>query len=114
MRGNKDVFTCYYDAQQNGIMTPAVPLYEVFLREALALVFWTTLPVIAAILVASVLVSALQALTQVNDTTISLVSHLIAAAGVIVTCGYWMLARDAAFLASLMHHLTRYINQPWS
>ncbi|HEX7326793.1 MAG TPA: flagellar biosynthetic protein FliQ [Rhodanobacteraceae bacterium] len=91
-----------------------MPFYEVLLHQAFDLVLLTTLPVIAAILVASLLVGIMQALTQVNDTTISLVSHLIAAAFVLVPYGYWMMTRDAALLSGFAHNLSYYIDRPWS
>lgn len=91
-----------------------MPLFEALFREALALVLWTTLPVIAAIVMASLLMGAFQALTQVNDMTISLVSHLLAAAIVIVPLGYWMMTRDAALLSGFMRHLDEYLRQSWS
>lgn len=86
-----------------------MPVYESLLHAALLLVLWVTLPVIIAILVASLLVSALQSLTQINDASLSLAAHLVAAAIVIVPLGYWMLAQDAAFLTGLLHNLGHYL-----
>lgn len=85
-------------------------MYEALFHSALLMVLWVTLPVIAAILVASLLVSALQALTQINDASLGLATHIVAAAIVIVPLGYWMLSRDAAFLTGLMHNLGHYID----
>jgi type III secretion protein S len=62
-------------------------------REGLLVVFWITLPVVAVAAVTALLVSVLQAVTQIQDQSIGQSIRLIAVMLTIVFASAW-LARD--------------------
>ena len=62
-------------------------------RDGLLLVFWVTLPVVAVATVSALLVSVVQAVTQIQDQSIGQSIRLIAVMLTIVFSSAW-LARD--------------------
>jgi flagellar biosynthetic protein FliQ len=72
----------------------------------LAELMWTGLliaaPLLAVTLVVGLLISVLQVVTQVQESSLSFVPKLVAAVVVLVVCGPWMLKRLVAFSAALI------------
>jgi flagellar biosynthetic protein FliQ len=72
----------------------------------LAELMWTGLliaaPLLAVTLVVGLLISVLQVVTQVQESSLSFVPKLVAAVVVLVVCGPWMLKRLVAFSAGLI------------
>ena len=66
-------------------------------REALMLVLVLAAPVLVTGLVVSLIVSVLQALTQVQEQTISLVPRVLAMLGALVVTWPWMIDRLVEF-----------------
>lgn len=74
---------------------------------ALMMVLTLAGPGIAAILVVGVVVSAFQAMTQINEATLSFVPKLVALGAILVVLGPWMLQTMVAFtVASIAHMAT--------
>lgn len=73
----------------------------------MAELFWNGLllcaPVLGAIMITGVVISVLQAVTQVQETTLTFVPKLLASALTLVFCGPWMLRK-----------LTQYAIHLWS
>jgi flagellar biosynthetic protein FliQ len=73
----------------------------------MAELFWNgliiCLPVLSVIMIVGITVSVLQAITQVQETTLTFVPKLVATAITLVVCGPWMLRK-----------LTQYSAQLWS
>ncbi|WP_069240720.1 flagellar biosynthetic protein FliQ [Burkholderia ubonensis] len=71
----------------------------------LSRLLWTALlassPVLAATLLVGLAVSILQAVTQLQESTLSYVPKLIAAGIVLVVAGGWMLSRITTFAVEL-------------
>lgn len=61
-------------------------------QEALAILVTVAGPVLIAVLVVGVLVSIFQAVTQIQESTLSFLPKLITAVVVLVLAGPWMLA----------------------
>ncbi|MBI2750677.1 MAG: flagellar biosynthesis protein FliQ [Burkholderiales bacterium] len=61
-------------------------------QEALTILLRVAAPVLFAVLVVGVLVSIFQAITQIQESTLSFLPKLIAAVLVLVIAGPWMLA----------------------
>lgn len=59
-------------------------------RQALMVVLFTSLPVLAASAFVGVLVSALQTMTQLQDQVLSAVPRVLAASIALFVCGPWM------------------------
>jgi flagellar biosynthetic protein FliQ len=68
-------------------------------QEALLLSVAVSIPVLAAVALASLVVSVLQAATQVTDSTLSHLPRLLVATLVLVAAGPWMGAQIVAFAA---------------
>jgi flagellar biosynthetic protein FliQ len=60
-------------------------------QEALTLMLLVSAPVLGVVLVVGLLVSLFQAVTQINEATLSFVPKLIAAVAVFAISGPWML-----------------------
>jgi flagellar biosynthetic protein FliQ len=61
-------------------------------QEALLLMLMVSAPVLGVVLVVGLLVSLFQAVTQINEATLSFVPKLIAAVAVFAITGPWMLS----------------------
>lgn len=66
-------------------------------------------PVLGLTLLVGVLVSLLQAVTQVQEMSLSFVPKLVAAAVVIVLFGPWMLRKLLAFSSGLIANIPGYV-----
>ncbi len=60
-------------------------------QEALTLMLMVAAPILGVVLVVGLLVSLFQAVTQINEATLSFVPKLIAAVAVMALAGPWML-----------------------
>lgn len=60
-------------------------------QEALVLMLMVSAPVLGVVLVVGLLVSLFQAVTQINEATLSFVPKLVAAVAVFAISGPWML-----------------------
>lgn len=63
-----------------------------FLMQALELTLVISAPLLLSILAVGLVVSVLQAATQVNEATLSFIPKLLVAAAVLVATGPWLLA----------------------
>ncbi len=67
-------------------------------QEALLLLIMVSAPVLGVILLVGLVVSLFQALTQINEATLSFVPKLIAAMVVFAVAGPWMLSTLVDYL----------------
>ena len=77
-------------------MTPQMVL--TFGREALTLLLMISLPVLLTVLAVGLVVSIFQAVTQINENTLSFVPKLVAAVLVFAIAGPWMLSTVVDFI----------------
>jgi len=61
-------------------------------QEALTMMLMVSAPVLGVVLVVGLMVSLFQAVTQINEATLSFVPKLIAAVAVFAITGPWMLS----------------------
>ena len=66
-------------------------------RQGMEVALMVTLPVLAVTLFVGVLVSVFQAITQVQEMTLTFVPKLLGVAAVLVVMGTWMLTTLVAF-----------------
>jgi flagellar biosynthetic protein FliQ len=75
--------------------------------------FWTALlcsgPILAVVLVIGVAVSILQAVTQVQEATLTFLPKLLGAGLVMLIGGYWMLEQMVRFTEQLFGNLGQYV-----
>lgn len=77
-------------------------------REAMIVAFTVGAPVLVVTLVIGVAVSILQAVTQVNEMTLTFVPKFIGVAAVLLFFGPWMLTTLVGFTAQLFASLDTY------
>lgn len=80
--------------------------------QLLADVLWNALlicaPLLAVTLVVGLLVSVVQVVTQVQETSLTFIPKIIAAVMVLIICGPWMLKRLVAFSVNLIANIPGY------
>jgi flagellar biosynthetic protein FliQ len=78
-------------------------------RGALELTLALAGPILLFGLVAGLAVSIFQALTQINEITLTFIPKIVATAAALVLFGPWMLARLVGFTTSLFLSLPNYV-----
>ena len=84
-------------------MTPEAVL--TFGREALTLLLMISLPVLLTVLAVGLVVSIFQAVTQINENTLSFVPKLVAAVLVFAVAGPWMLSTAVDFIRRTIENI---------
>lgn len=70
----------------------------------------TASPILLVILVTGLLISILQALTQINEATLSFVPKLVLSSLVLVLAGPWMLSNLTDFISRMILSIPAVIN----
>src|SRR5215470_14198539 len=78
-------------------------------RGALELTFALAGPVLAFGLIAGVLVSVFQAMTQINEMTLTFIPKIAATAAALLLFGPWMLTKLVGFTVTLFQSLPHYV-----
>lgn len=76
-------------------------------RQALWVLLQITLPILIFAMVTGVVVSLFQAVTQIQEMTLTFVPKIIAVGVAIVLFGPWMLATMVAFMVKLFSSVPR-------
>ena len=80
--------------------------------QLLSGVLWNALlisaPLLAVTLIVGLLVSVLQVVTQVQETSLTFIPKIIAAVVVLVVCGAWMLKQLVAFSINIIANIPSY------
>lgn len=63
-------------------------------------------PALVVILAVGIVVSVFQAMTQINEATLSFVPKLVALGALLVVLGPWMLQSAVAYTAAVLSHLS--------
>ena len=79
-------------------------------RQALETLMTTASPILLVILVTGLLISILQALTQINEATLSFVPKLVLSSLVLVLAGPWMLSNLTDFISRMILSFPAVIN----
>jgi flagellar biosynthetic protein FliQ len=87
-------------------MTPEFAVQ--LIREALMAAFWLAAPVLAVGFAAAVVISLLQILTSIQDSTFSTVPRLAAVLVAMIVAMPWMLQKAMAYTTTLFGDLGRY------
>ena len=74
-------------------------------REAHTLLLMISLPVLLTVLVVGLVVSIFQAVTQINENTLSFVPMLVAAVLVFAVAGPWMLSTVVDFIRRTIENI---------
>lgn len=73
--------------------------------EAVTLLLMVSLPVLGAVLVVGLVVSIFQAITQINENTLSFLPKLVVAVLVFAVAGPWMLATLVDYLRRMIESI---------
>ena len=79
-------------------------------RQALETLMTTASPILLVFLVTGLLISILQALTQINVATLSFVPKLVLSSLVLVLAGPWMLSNLTDFISRMILSIPAVIN----
>ena len=79
-------------------------------RQALETLMTTASPILLVILVTGLLISILQALTQINEATLSFVPKLVLSSLVLVLAGPWLLSNLTDFISRMILSIPAVIN----
>lgn len=71
-------------------------------QEALVLLLMVSSPVLGVVLAVGLAISLFQAVTQINESTLSFVPKLIAAVGVFAVAGPWMLTTMVEYIRRMI------------
>ena len=74
-------------------------------REALLMLLTISLPVLLTVLTVGVVVSIFQAVTQINENTLSFVPKLLAAILVFAVAGPWMLSSAVDYIRRTIENI---------
>lgn len=74
-------------------------------QEALVLLLMVSAPVLGTVLVVGLMISLFQAVTQINEATLSFVPKLIAAVAVFAISGPWMLATMVDYIRRMISNI---------
>ena len=79
-------------------------------QEALMLLLMVSAPVLGAVLVVGLLISVFQAVTQIQEATLSFVPKLIAAVLVFAIAGPWMLTTMVEYIRRTIESIPNLVN----
>ena len=79
-------------------------------RQGLEVMLVTSAPILAVILLIGLVISILQALTQVNESTLSFVPKLVFSAVTLVITGPWMLTTLTDYLQRVLLSIPAVVN----
>lgn len=77
-------------------------------QNALFLLLMVSAPVLAVVLVVGLVISLFQAITQINEATLSFVPKLIAAIAVFAIAGPWMMTTLVEFIRNTILAIPNY------
>lgn len=89
-------------------MTPETVLTIV--RQALETLMTTASPMLGIIMAAGLVISIFQALTQINEATLSFVPKLVLSAIILIVAGPWMLSNLTDFITRMILSIPAVIN----
>ena len=75
------------------------------IREALIITAMISSPILACILIIGLIVAMFQAMTQINEVTLSFVPKLIMITVIVMVAGHWMLGILERYSIDLVEHI---------
>ena len=79
-------------------------------QRSILITFIISTPILGTALVAGVLISIFQAVTSIQDQTISFIPKIVAVGAVLLFLGPWLSSTIVSFTADLLGNLGMYIN----
>ncbi|MCB0394459.1 MAG: flagellar biosynthesis protein FliQ [Bdellovibrionales bacterium] len=80
-------------------------------QESLKTAGLLSLPLLGSALVVGLLVSVFQAITQINEATLTFIPKILVIALVLILAGPWMLDVMSSYSAELFENLSTYVRQ---
>lgn len=78
-------------------------------QEALMMLLMVSAPVLGVVLIVGLLISLFQAVTQINEATLSFVPKLIAAIAIFAWAGPWMLTTLVDYLKRVLQSIPNWV-----
>lgn len=80
-------------------------------QDALRTTALLSAPLLGSALIVGLVVSVFQAITQINEATLTFIPKMIVIAAVLVLCGPWMLDVMSTFTIELFENLSVYVRE---
>lgn len=74
-------------------------------QEALLILLMVSMPILLLVLVVGLVVSVIQAITQINEASLSFVPKLLVAVGVMILAGPWMLSTMVDYIRKTLESI---------
>jgi flagellar biosynthesis protein FliQ len=81
-------------------------------QNALKTLAMLSAPILISTLVVGLIISIFQALTQINENTLTFVPKMIVVALVLILCGPWMLDTMGAYTTNLFENIASVVRGP--
>lgn len=81
-------------------------------QDALKTLAMLSAPLLISTLVIGLIVSIFQALTQINENTLTFVPKMIVVAIILILCGPWMLDTMSAYTTNLFENIATVVRGP--
>lgn len=78
-------------------------------QEALMMLLMVSAPVLGVVLIVGLLISLFQAVTQINEATLSFVPKLVAAMAIFAWAGPWMLTTLVDYLKRVLQSIPNWV-----
>jgi flagellar biosynthetic protein FliQ len=78
-------------------------------QETIKTTLLLSAPLLACALIVGLIVSIFQAVTQINEATLSFIPKILAIAGALIICAPWMLDVLTKFTTTLFENITTYV-----
>ncbi len=78
--------------------------------EAIRMILWMSLPMLAVALVVGVIISLIQAVTQIQEMTLTFVPKIIAVFAVAIFAAPWMTERMVSFTRQILERIPSLLN----
>ncbi len=78
-------------------------------QEALMMLLMVSAPVLGVVLIVGLLISLFQAVTQINEATLSFVPKLVAAMAIFAWAGPWMLTTLVDYLKRVLQSIPSWV-----
>lgn len=80
-------------------------------QDAMTLTAYIAGPILLATLVVGLVVSIFQALTQINEATLTFIPKMVVAALVLVLAGPWMMDKMKSYTLNLFENISTYVRE---
>ena len=80
-------------------------------QQALSTTAWVAAPMLIGALIIGLVISVMQAITQINESTLTFIPKMIVVGIVLVVAAPWMIDTMSAYTIDLFENITTYVRE---